>query len=65
MYLSESLQTKWEGVLNHPDLAPIADPYKKAVTAVILENQYNENLLGATSQSDLAGSSLQCLLGTC
>jgi hypothetical protein len=42
MYLSESLQTKWEGVLNHPDLAPITDPYKKAVTAVILENQYNE-----------------------
>jgi len=39
MYLSEQLQTKWAGVLDHPDLAPIQDPYKKAVTAVVLENQ--------------------------
>ena len=42
MYLSEVLQTKWAGVLDHPDLAPIQDPYKKAVTAVILENQAQE-----------------------
>ena len=42
MYLSEGLQTKWAGVLDHPDLAPIQDPYKKAVTAVILENQAEE-----------------------
>jgi hypothetical protein len=39
MYLSESLQQKWAPVLEHADLAPIKDPYKKAVTAVILENQ--------------------------
>ena len=39
MYLSEQLQKKWEGVLDHPDLAPIKDPYRKAVTAVVLENQ--------------------------
>ena len=39
MYLSESLQAKWDGVLNHPDLPQITDPYRKAVTAVILENQ--------------------------
>ena len=39
MYLSESLQTKWDGVLNHPELPQITDPYRKAVTAVILENQ--------------------------
>jgi len=39
MYLSESLQSKWEGVLEHPDLPSIKDPYRKAVTAVILENQ--------------------------
>ena len=42
MYLSEQLQKKWEGVLDHPDLAPIKDPYRKAVTAVILENQATE-----------------------
>jgi hypothetical protein len=42
MYLSESLQKKWEGVLEHPDLPKISDPYRKAVTAVILENQATE-----------------------
>jgi hypothetical protein len=42
MYLSENLQTKWEGVLDHPDMPKISDPYRKAVTAVILENQAQE-----------------------
>jgi len=42
MYLSEELQSKWAGVLDHPELAPIQDPYKKAVTAVVLENQAKE-----------------------
>jgi hypothetical protein len=42
MYLSENLQKKWEGVLDHPDLPAIKDPYRKAVTAVILENQATE-----------------------
>jgi hypothetical protein len=42
MYLSESLQKKWEGVLDHPDLPTITDKYRKAVTAVILENQAQE-----------------------
>lgn len=39
MYLSENLQSKWESVLDNPDLPAIKDPYRKAVTAVILENQ--------------------------
>ena len=39
MYLSEELQKKWAPVLDHPDLEAIKDPYKKAVTAIILENQ--------------------------
>ena len=42
MYLSEGLQQKWDGVLNHPELPAITDPYRKAVTAVILENQVEE-----------------------
>jgi hypothetical protein len=42
MYLSENLQTKWNAVLDHPDMPAIADPYRKAVTAVILENQAQE-----------------------
>lgn len=39
MYLSEQLETKWAPILNHPDLENIKDPYRRAVTAVILENQ--------------------------
>ena len=39
MYLSEGLQNKWESVLNHPELPAIKDPYRKAVTALVLENQ--------------------------
>ena len=49
MYLSESLQKKWGGVLDHPDLPKIEDPYKKAVTAVILENQAVE--MGKSAQT--------------
>jgi len=39
MYLSEQLQSKWKPVLEHPELESIKDPYKKAVTAMVLENQ--------------------------
>ena len=39
MYIAEEIQKKWAPVVNHPDLAEIKDPYKKQVTAVILENQ--------------------------
>jgi len=39
MYLTEELQKKWDPVLNHPELDSIKDPYKKAVTALVLENQ--------------------------
>jgi len=42
MYNSEALQEKWQPVLNHPDLPQITDSYKRAVTAVILENQERE-----------------------
>ena len=40
MYLSEELQKKWQPVLEHPELEAIKDPYKRAVTSVILENQH-------------------------
>ena len=42
MYNSEALQEKWQPVLNHPYLPAINDSYKRAVTAVILENQEKE-----------------------
>jgi hypothetical protein len=39
MYLTEELQKKWQPVLEHPELDAIKDPYKRAVTALVLENQ--------------------------
>ena len=42
MFNSEQLQEKWQPVLNHPDIPEISDSYKRAVTAVILENQERE-----------------------
>jgi hypothetical protein len=40
MFMTEELQKKWQPVLEHPELASISDPYKKAVTAMVLENQH-------------------------
>ena len=39
MFNSQNLQEKWSPVLEHADLPKIDNPYKRAVTAVILENQ--------------------------
>jgi hypothetical protein len=39
MFLSEELKQKWQPILEHPELESIKDPYKKAVTAMVLENQ--------------------------
>lgn len=39
MYLSEALENKWAPVLDFDGLASIKDPYRRAVTAIILENQ--------------------------
>jgi len=39
MYLTEQLEAKWSPVLDHDGLSKIRDPYRRAVTAVILENQ--------------------------
>jgi hypothetical protein len=39
MYLTEQLNEKWAPVLDHPELSQIKDPHRRAVTAVILENQ--------------------------
>ena len=39
MFLAEQATKKWAEILDHSDLPQIKDPYRKAVTAVILENQ--------------------------
>jgi len=61
MYLSEPLQQKWNGVLDHPDLPSIADPYRKAVTAVVLENQAVEMQKAGmiTENTNATGAAIQ------
>jgi len=39
MYLNETYAKKWAPVLDHSELPKIEDPYKRAVTALVLENQ--------------------------
>jgi hypothetical protein len=39
MYLSENLEKKWSPVLDHEGAGKIQDSYRRAVTAIVLENQ--------------------------
>ena len=39
MFNAEHLQEKWNPILEHNELDPIKDTYRKAVTSVLLENQ--------------------------
>jgi len=39
MFMTEELQKKWQPILEHPELEAIKDPYKRSVTALVLENQ--------------------------
>ena len=39
MFNAEHLQEKWNPILEHTELDPIKDTYRKAVTSVLLENQ--------------------------
>jgi hypothetical protein len=68
MYLTEELSKTWAPVLDHPELEPIKDPYKRAVTTVILENQrqamaqdrlaLNETATGGSSGPNVTGSGI-------
>ena len=58
--LNEELQAKWGPILEHPELTTIKDPYKKAVTAIILENQQaamdaDRQTLNETGPTNVAG----------
>ena len=60
MYLSEDLQKKWQPVLDHEELGAIKDPYRRAVTALVLENQQTAMLKEAgilnETQTNIAGT---------
>jgi len=56
MFHSEQLQEKWAPLLNYEGLDPIKDSHRRAVTAVLLENQ--ERFLREQSAFETAGSFL-------
>jgi hypothetical protein len=56
MFQSEHLQEKWAPLLNYEGLDPIKDSHRKAVTAVLLENQ--EKFLREQSAFGSSGSFL-------
>jgi hypothetical protein len=56
MFQSERLQEKWAPLLNYEGLDPIKDSHRKAVTAVLLENQ--ERFLREQSSFETSGSFL-------
>ena len=64
MFLSESIQNKWQPVLDHPDLPKINDTYKRAVTSVVLENQEKSlkedaQFMTESAPTNATGSSIQ------
>ena len=56
MFQSEHLQEKWAPLLNYEGLDSIKDSHRRAVTAVLLENQ--ERFLREQSSFETAGSFL-------
>jgi len=56
MFQSEHLQEKWAPLLNYEGLDPIKDSHRKAVTAVLLENQ--EKFLREQNAFSTSGSFL-------
>ena len=60
MYLNETYAKKWAPVLDHSELPTITDPYKRAVTALVLENQERALMEESRSMQNLweAGSTV-------
>lgn len=63
MYLTEQLENKWSPVLDHDGLPKIKDAYRRAVTALILENQEKalmeeRRMLSETAPTNQTGSSI-------
>ena len=52
-YINETYTKKWAPVLDHPELPAIGDQYKRAVTALVLENQERALMEEARSMQNL------------
>lgn len=64
MYLTEQLEQKWGEILDHEGLDKIKDPYRRAVTAIVLENyetasQEEARTLNESAPANATGSSIQ------
>jgi Major capsid protein Gp23 len=62
MYLSEELEKRWSEILDSDDMPTIKDPYRRAVTAVILENQVKEgfnSLMEAAPTTSVSNGGVQ------
>ena len=67
MQLSETINKKWEPVLDHPDLPKISDPYRRAVTAMCLENveaQYAQDNQGGGLLAEATPTTVMGLTST-
>jgi len=58
--VSEQLVKKWSPILEHPELPPIKDSYRKAVTAIVLEHQQkdmdsNKQILNEAGPANITG----------
>jgi hypothetical protein len=53
MYINETYAKKWAPVLDHPELPKITDQYKRAVTALVLENQERALMEDARAMQNL------------
>ena len=54
--VAEHVKNKWKPILEHKDCEAITDPYKKSVTAILLENQ-EQALLAEDAPVNLIGGS--------
>ena len=52
--ISEALARKWQPILEHADLPPIKDAYRKTVTTMLLENQ--EQFLRESAPTNFSGA---------
>ena len=67
MQLSETINKKWAPVLDHPDLPKINDSYRRAVTALCLENtesQYAQDQGGAGLLTEATPTTVMGLTST-
>ena len=67
MQLSETINKKWAPVLDHPDLPKINDSYRRAVTALCLENtesQYAQDQQGSGLLTEATPTTVMGLTST-